>query len=403
MTRFIGGFAAVLILYFIYGFYVSQQDLSVVPEKFQKDTKGGYYDYRGVLNVHTSLGRGSATPQAVINVARNANLDFLIVTDLNQFSGQDNFDGYHGPLLVMQEAEYSYLDSRVFLLTANEGGSPSNMGESSVLIADYLSQSNSKERSQFVGFLHTSNPDYGWTGTLPQGMDGLEIINSRSIAYAAWAESKISVITSLLIYPFNPLYSFLRLYREPERELALWDEVSRDRPLFGFAGAEASARAIPLANYLVKFPSYRSAFSISSNHVLLSSELTGNFKKDQSKLMSALKKGQFYFAIDLLGDPQGFFAEIRSGNKRLPLGSEVRLTKGLTIYAELATEPKYFYEIVLLKDGQRSVTSNSTSLTAEIREPGTYRLIVRVSPLLPIPDGKKWITWIFANPFFIKP
>jgi phospholipid/cholesterol/gamma-HCH transport system substrate-binding protein len=46
-----------------------------------------------------------------------------------------------------------------------------------------------------------------------------------------------------------------------------------------YAGAEAFARAFPWSNYLVKFPSYQSSFEIVTNHVLLTSELTGNLKK----------------------------------------------------------------------------------------------------------------------------
>jgi hypothetical protein len=37
-----------------------------------------------------------------------------------------------------------------------------------------------------------------------------------------------------------------------------------------------------------------------------------------------------------------------------------------------------------------------------ITTPGVYRLEVRVIPLLPLPDAKKWIGWIYTNPFFVK-
>lgn len=403
MIRLIGFFAAVLITYFIYGFYVSQQDLTVVPAQFPQTASNEYHDYRGVLNVHTSLGRGSASPQAVINVARNSDLDFMIITDVNQFSGQDHYDGYYGPLMVLQEPEFSYLDSRVTIFPPSEYEGPSNHGEASVLIADLLSQTSPRNRAQHVGFLHNAESEYGWTGDLPTGLDAIEILNSRAIAYRAWKQSKLNVVITLLIYPFNPLYSFLRLYHEPADELRQWDEAGAKRPLYGFAGAEASARAIPLADYLIRFPSYRSSFSISSNHVLMTSELTGNYKMDRQKLLTAFKKGQYYFAIDLLGDPRGFFTEMHTAGARFTMGSSLRWHKDLTLHAEIPIEPNAFFEIVLLRNGERIATSNTRLLDSPIPGPGVYRIIVRVSPQLPLPDGKKWITWIFSNPFFVNP
>jgi hypothetical protein len=35
----------------------------------------------------------------------------------------------------------------------------------------------------------------------------------------------------------------------------------------------------------------------------------------------------------------------------------------------------------------------------KITERGLYRVHVRVSPFFPIPDAKKWMTWIMTNPF----
>lgn len=403
MIRIIATLTAFLIGYFIYGFYVSQLDFSVVRSSL-KDTVSlsPYHDYRGALNVHTTLGRGSASPQAVINIARDSDLDFLVITDLNQFEQTDQFDGYHGPLLVLQEPEYSYLDSRTLILQANESPTPGNLGESSVLVADLLSQSRPDIRQQFVGFFHNSRSEFGWTGEPPSGIDGIEILNPRSIAYEAWKTSKANVVFSLMIYPFNSLLAFLRLYQEPSTSLFVWDESSKSRHMVGFGGSEASARAIPLANYFIKFPSYRSSFFMSSNHVLLDSELTGNYKKDRQKLVGAIKRGQLYFSVDLLGDPTGFFAELRTRGKKHLMGAELKYSSDMMIYSRLAREPNVYYEMVLLRNGERMTTSNTSELQANLPGPGSYRVIVRVSSPLPLPDGKKWITWIFSNPFFVR-
>lgn len=137
--------------------------------------------------------------------------------------------------------------------------------------------------------------------------------------------------------------------------------------------------------------------------MILNSELTGSYAKDRSKILRALKRGQFYISVDILGNPKGFNVTIVDGDKTLLMGSRLPLKSGLKLKAHLGTEPSAFYEIVLLKDGIRESTSNQPELEYEIKEHGTYRVIVRVSPLLPLPDAKKWITWIYSNPFFVTP
>ena len=401
MNRSISILTTLIVLYISYGFYVSQIDLFVVPEDLPTKTTQTLFDYRGLINVHTSSGRGSSSPAEVVSIARSSNLDFLIISDINQFEIGASVEGYHGSLLVIQEGEYSYLDSRVVAVSGTEYLKPRNHGEASLIVADMLSQDKNNNKNLNVSFLHTNNPNYGWTGTLPTGLDSIEILNPKAMAETTWRDSKINILFSLLVYPFNPAYSFLRLFSEPTNETTLWDKANQGSQVLGIAGAEASARAFPLTDYFIHFPSYKSSFSIVSNHLLLSSELTGNYKKDRLKIVSALKKGNYYLSVDLLGDPKGFNAYAEKSGVIYPMGSEISFKSGLKIKASLPRVPTEYYEIVLIRNGERIHTSNEKELEIELTKTGTYRILVRVSPRLPIPDGKKWISWIYSNPFFV--
>jgi hypothetical protein len=196
----------------------------------------------------------------------------------------------------------------------------------------------------------------------------------------------------------------MRLFQEPSEELNLFDQVSKTRRLVAFQGAEASARAIPLADLLVKFPSYERVLSVASNHLLLTSELTGNMSEDKVKILSALKQGQFYIAFDALGDPKGFeaYASKEGSRRKFSMGSEITLSENLQIYFKLPAEPTSFYEVVLYKDGNRVDTMNTFEGVFPITEAGTYRIQVRISPRLPLPDAIKWLTWIYTNNFYVK-
>lgn len=401
MIRLLVGLSSLLIVYFCYGIYVAQSDIEIFPSEIKGENPIGYHDYRGALNVQTDLSLGSSHPAQVIDDAKHVGLDFLILTDVNQFEQAESINGYHDNLLVMSEAEYSFLDSRLMIVGETQGQLESR-GDVNLFLTDLLSQERRQNRDALAILAHPFvHGQPTWTGAYPPGLHGLEVLNPKSMGSKAWDNSKLDVFWSFVIYPFNSKYAFLRLFREPHEETSLWDKISEERPFFGFAGADASARAVPLANYHMRFPSYQKSLEIVSNHLLLSSELTGNFQKDRQKIYQAFRNGSFYFSLDLLGDPKGFNVTVSEKDHVFPMGSRLTYRPGLHLQARLGREPTSFYEIVLFKDGQREELTNKPELQYDIKSPGIYRIAVRVSPLFPLPDAKKWITWIYSNPFFV--
>ncbi|PIS10729.1 MAG: hypothetical protein COT73_07695 [Bdellovibrio sp. CG10_big_fil_rev_8_21_14_0_10_47_8] len=392
-----------VLLYLVYGFYLSQNDLTVIPADLKRELSSDYYDYRGVTNVRTDLSNGSSSPLEVISDAKQSGLDFIFLTDLNPFEVSESLDGYHGNLLVFVAGEYSFLDSRILYANLDPTKKPSDSSEANLFFTDLLSKKYRESPDTLVTLASPfKNGNPVWSGTYPTGLDGVEIVNPKSIAAKAWVRSRISVLWSFIIYPFNLRYSFLRLFKEPSEETSLWDQLSRERPTSAFGGADASARAVPWANALLKFPSYQKSMEITNNHVLLNSELTGNQKKDRQKIFNALKRGNFYVSLDILGDPRGFFAVMEAKDRKTIMGEHLNFSKDLHLRAKLPIVPKDFYEIVVFKNGEREFASNSPELDYPVAGPGIYRVIVRVSPYLPIPDGIKWITWIYTNNFYVE-
>lgn len=396
-------FSFLLVTYFLYGFYINQYEVSVIPQQIAREHSHSLNDYKGVLNVHTDLSSGSAPAGFVITSAKLANLDFVIFTDLNIFHMPTTFESYHGNLLVLSAGKYSYLDSRLIFYSLKQERIGSNLGDAQVKFADLLSQKTGASKDTLTVLAHPYKAGYSWTGEIPTGLDGFELLNLKSLVNRAWEESKISTLWSLLIYPFNPRLAFLRLYTEPRDEIALLDNLSQHRHIVAYAGTEASARAIPLANYFIRFPSYKRSFEFMSNHILLRSELTGSFNSDRTKVYSALKNGNFYMALDMLGDPKGFVATLEDENKSHLMGSQTKLTKHLSLVVRLPAKPKDFFEILIYRNGQVVAQVNDPEIVFPITTPGAYRVQVRVSPMLPLPDAKKWITWIYTNPFYITP
>ena len=395
---------AAIFLYLIYGLYLANYDVRIFPEDLVAEPPRGFFDYRGVTNVHTRLSSGSGDVAQVISAAQAAGLDFLSITDLNVFDKPTSLAGYHSNMLVMMDGEYSYLNSRLLNIGSTSERHLQGVGRSQVLFADLLSQ---LEKDMDVGVLvlaHPKKKNYGWSGEYPAGLDGIEVINMKSAWQDAWQENMLSFFWSLFVYPFNERLALLRLFEAPEDELLLWDELNRIRPTIGLAGADAEAKLIiGGANSFLRFPTYQTLFSLVRNHVLLKSELTGNAVSDVEKLAGAMRQGHFYMSLDILGNPKGFNAVLKNRKGQLsPMGSTLGFEEGMVLEVTLPQKPNVPFDVVILRNGERMMTSNSQVTNYFLNQPGVYRVFVRVIPTLPLPDGKKWIPWIYTNAFHVK-
>lgn len=392
-----------IFIYLVYGVYLAQYDVRILAEDLVAEHPRGFLDYKGITNVHTRLSSGSGDMADIIAAAQASELDFLSVTDLNAFDKPTALGGYHGNLLVMIDGEYSYLNSRLLNLGATSSRHLQGVGRSQVLFADLLSR---RDRERDLGIFVLAHPlknRYKWAGEFPPGLDGLEIINLKEIWQQAWLKKKLSFIFSLLVFPFNEKLGLLRLFEAPDEVIRLWDEYMQKRPMIGVAGADAEAKLVLASNSFLRFPSYETLFSLVRDHVLLRSELTGNASGDLEKLNAALRRGQFYMSLDILGNPKGFNAVVQSKDGAIfPMGSETIYQEGMSLEVTLPQKPHVPFDTVIYRNGERMLTSNSQNTRYYLNQPGVYRVLVRVIPTLPLPDGKKWIPWIYTNPFYVR-
>ena len=382
-------FTIAIFIYIIYGLYLAQYDVAILSEDLKAENPHGFLDYRGLTNVR------SDELNQVIKSAQTAQLDFLSVTDLNVFDKATSLAGYHGNLLVMIDGEYSYLNSRLLNIGATTTRHLQGVGRSQVLFADLLSQSHKDADLGILILARPGNPRYKWSGAYPPGLDGIEVINLKDVWQESWAHKRLSFLWSLFVYPFHENLALLRLFEEPVEESNLWDELAQKRKMIGIAGAGAEGK--------LSFPSYETLFSLVRDHVLLRSEFTGNTASDLEKLSNAIRAGQFYMSLDILGNPKGFNALVRTKSGAIyPMGSEIKFEEGLTLEVTLPQKPKVPFDTVIIRNGERMMTSNSQVTQYFVNSPGVYRVLVRVIPTFPLPDGKKWVPWIYTNMFYVQ-
>lgn len=368
-----------IISFLIYAFYISQFEFQLFSSKNSKSSF--FYDYKLSQNIHTNYSTGSGTVATVIDEAKRTHQDFLMFTDTN-IAPSLEIDRYQNQIGLL--FGHKIIDET--FRTNNYNYDKSSVGAASDLKIE------SPVIKKGFNLKHLINTD----------ADGLEVINLKQISQTSWEKSKISTIWSILLYPFNPRLSLMRLYSEPTEELRIFDQISQKRNMSMFLGAEVTAKAIPITNLIMKFPSYERVLSVGSQHLLLTSELTGNIQIDKIKIIEALKKGSFYIAFDELGETTGFeiYSEDLKSKKRYFLGDNVTFQKDQKIYYKLPSEPNIFFEVVLYKNGVRLDHLNTFEGSFQIKTPGVYRLQVRLSPKLPLPDAIKWLTWIYTNNFY---
>ncbi len=393
------------IILFIYLYYLSQVEIRIIPPVLLPQNPPGYYDYRGVTHAHANFDIGSGTLSHVVSAAKEARLDFLFVTVLDKFPYPTDFQSYQEGVLVLAAGEYSYLDSHILYFPTTSVPDFTNLGQAQVFMTDLLTQNNRDLESGILVLAHPLRPGYSWEGDDLSGLNGSEVVNLKSIWESSQQNSPMRFLWSTLIYPFNSNLAFLRTYNIPEPEETLWDQFNSrndNRLSLGFVGNNSTATAVVFTQTKIKFPEYTVSFSLASNHILLESELTGDFAKDRRKVMRALTQGRFYLALDLLADPKGFFAQITDGNTHYPMGSRINYRAGQIFHVELPAQPIVPFEVLLYRNGVIWKRHTSVSIKEVIPSPGVYRAVVRVKPKLPFPDGEKWIHWIYSNPFRLR-
>lgn len=397
-------FLSILIVcaYVAFGIRLIFFDYKVFDEELLSSHPSSFYDYRGATHVHTNKGFGTGSLNKVIKNAQLSKQNFIVVTDNNNFTPDRSREGYYENLLVLIDGYYSYLDTNFLNYARNDFSEFKSIGSAQRIISDEIF-SDDRVGSGFYILAHPNKRNRFKKAPFPVGIHGIEVINLKSIWEKAWEDSKVNFLTTLLIYPFNQKLALIRIFKPFRSNFELWDKLNKKRPVVGLFGAHAEAKMFIGQQKVVSFPSYETILSFASNHLLLKSELTGDYMTDKQKIVSAIKSGNSYIALDILQDPMGFESFVtQADNKKIPLGTEVKFKEGMTLNVSLPKTPIVPFDIIVYKDGRKFFSSNSKSTQLVLHEPGTYRSVVRVKYFAPFPFKSKWINWIYTNPIYLR-
>ena len=132
----------IVIIYLLYGLSISSYRPNVVYDQLTPKNPENFYDYRGIINVHSSMSTGTGEISEIILSAQKAKMNFIFITDLNLPLKSNEFSGYNDSLFVFIDGEYSYIDSRILYLNEDRNMNPFTNNPTQMVLANMLSQKN---------------------------------------------------------------------------------------------------------------------------------------------------------------------------------------------------------------------------------------------------------------------
>jgi hypothetical protein len=362
----------------------SQNERAVIPEN-------EFRDYRGVIHAHSSLG-GHSTGQfdELVTAAKSNALDFVVMTE----HPSENFDtsastlkGIQHGVLFVNGNEISTADDDRFLLMP---GSEKAFADGYIKTPEFLSQEKAQGKFAFITYpdrFHNWDSDY----------DGIEVFNLHTNAKRmnpVWF-----ALDAFWSFSSMPEMVLADYFQRPAPELKKFDELAQLKKLSLFAGSDAHSNIgvgldTNTADRIIgaKLDPYATIFSLVRTHVLLNK--TETFTQDN--LLKALKNGNCFIGLDVLGDTAGFSFTADNGSEKKMMGDEITLSGNTSLDVTVALKSR----IAVFRDGQDpEYFSDENKLTYPIKNKGVYRIEVYLDPLGP-PFDK--IPWIISNPIYVR-
>ncbi|MBN1826302.1 MAG: PHP domain-containing protein [Candidatus Eisenbacteria bacterium] len=336
-------------------------------------------EWVGAVHVHTRHSDGGGTVDEVARAAAAAGLDFVLVSDHNTLDGMEEA-GYRHGVLVVVATEQSLPEGHLVVAGVKEA------------LRDPAERTAAAARAA-GGFSWIAHP-FGrpsWKGPVPEAVSGIEIVNADS----EWRdESPLKLLSSLVALPVFPQAPWNRLVDRPDKNLALFDSLSLERPAFfvGAVDAHARIRLDKKGRFAIPFPSYETLFRGIRTHALLTAVPQGDGPGDTRLLLYAILNGRSFVGYDGFGESRGFRFAARRGDYAVGPGERLVASNHARLEVELPLPGRA--RIRIYKNGALWKEGEGPGMDVEAG-PGIYR--VEVDQL-----RRSARPWILTNPIRIE-
>jgi len=338
-------------------------------------------EYSGVIHIHTNYSDGFVRLKSVAKIANNVGLDYVIVTDHNDFSHYlEGSEGYYGRTLISIGKEVTLKTGHCLAIDINR-----QIQYNGNNLQHYIDQINKQGGMSFIAHPHLSDriefkiKKCSWTDWTVKDFTGLEV----------WSYMHDWIDKTNIFNVVHNIFKPDKLIDGPFREtINKWDELCLTRKTVGIGGLDAhSIPILPFFNVKV-FP-YKDLFQKVRTHIL-SEPFENNFVKDKKNMMNSLRKGHCFFANDYECDSTGFQFWLENEKKEVLaiIGDEIKFSPNNI----LKIKSPVYGEIRLIKNGKRISSEQNDYLENKVDEPAVYRVEIRH-------NNRKWI---YSNPIYIR-
>jgi hypothetical protein len=343
----------------------------------------GWTRVSGAIHMHTTYSDGSGSPEELVAAARRLGLQFVVITDHNNF-GAKAFEGYHDGVLALVGCELSTRSGHLLGLGPTQPTFRFS-GDARDGVDDVL---------HLGGFPVAAHPfrsgESDWTAWDTPGPWGFELLNGKSQTGGVGLWSRL---LAAVRYPVSAEYAALSVAHGSDETLARWDELLAQRDVVGTVGTDAhgrlrlgkrwKSRALPIG-------SYDAQLGFAREHVLLDGPLTGDAAADGRALLAAMRRGHCYGAVDGLALANEFSFIADAAGRRFTMGDTAPAGPGVSLWA--GGRAPHGARFVLLKDGV-AVAQDAGHVALPDASAGVYRVEVRV------PGWR--IPWVLSNPIYV--
>ena len=346
------------------------------------------------MHVHTTNSDGSGTPDAVASAAARAGLKFLILTDHGDATRTTDSPRYRSGVLTIDAVEVSTSGGHVIALDLPRAPYPLR-GEP----GDVLEDVQRLGAMAIVAHPTSLKADLVWHDA-DRPFDGVEWLNGDS----EWRDERSWSLTRILFtYWFRAPESLALILDRPDSALTLWDRAARTHNVVGLGGSDAHAKiggdldhGGPAALHVPSYEQVFRTFSLGLPGVTLS----GNAAADARLVISAIRAGHVFTAIDAFAQPARL--EFRASGPGLTAQGGDRVAAGvpLALHAEVDV-PELTPTLTLYRDG--SVAGMATGARLEYETDGAPA-VYRVEATLPVRRGGGPLApWLVSNPIYVGP
>ena len=348
-----------------------------------------YQTYKGCVHIHSTYSDGSSTPEEIAAIAREANLDFAIITDHNTLSAlADGKEGWYDSVLLLIGVELS-LEAGHYLAfdvpydlewrRSDVQGSIDNVNASG-------------------GFGMLSHPisRWPWKDWSVDRYTGMELTNLNSLVAK---EGKAR--------PGGLLFDFLRdCFLDSSRamrrvmsvasdgSLEKWAEMLRDKRVVGIGGADAHA-SLNLGIGRLRIPSYLDIFKSIQVNVLVTEPFNGDFSHDKALVYKAVREGRCYTVFAVWDNDVSFEFTAGCSDRLVTMGDSITQDEGpVMLKVDVDCNKKVILKVY--RNRKLLLSTHSHNIVVPAPRSGAYRLEIDLH------TAGKQVPWVITNPIYVE-